>query len=79
MKVLVKHIHDEPAPPSRFASNIPPALDRLILDCLAKERDERIGSTDELVRRLAEIPCSNPWTAERAKEWWEYHKPGLFG
>ncbi len=79
MKVLVKHIHDEPPPPSRFAEAVPNELDRLVLDCLAKERDARIGSTDELVERLAEIPCSSPWTHERAKEWWAYHKPGLFG
>ncbi len=79
MKVLVKHIHDEPLPPSRLVEGIPPELDRLVLDCLAKERDERIGSTDELVQRIAEIPCPNPWTDARAKEWWAFHKPGLFG
>jgi serine/threonine-protein kinase len=79
MKVLTKHIYEEPPPPSRFADGIPPELDHLVLDCLAKERDERIGSTDELVHRLSDIPCSDPWTSERAKEWWGYHKPGLFG
>jgi serine/threonine-protein kinase len=79
MKVLVKHIHDDPPPPSRFAEAVPAELDRLVLDCLAKEREDRIGSTDELARRLAEIPCSSPWTNERAGAWWDYHKPGRIG
>jgi serine/threonine-protein kinase len=78
MKVLVKHIHDEPPRPSRFADGVPPELDRLILDCLAKKLDQRIGSTDELLQRLSEIPCPEPWADWRAKQWWEYLQPGRF-
>jgi len=69
MKVLVKHIHEEPPPPSRFVEGIPPEFDRLVLDCLAKERDDRIGSTDEIVERFGSIPCSNPWTDRQAKDY----------
>ena len=71
MKVLVKHIHDEPDPPSRIVGAVAADMDRLVLDCLEKERDKRIGSADELAERLASISCSNPWTPSRSRHWWE--------
>jgi serine/threonine-protein kinase len=71
MKVLVKHIHDEPDPPSRIVESVAADMDRLVLDCLEKERGKRIGSADELAEKLASISCSNPWTPSRARHWWE--------
>jgi serine/threonine-protein kinase len=71
MKVLVKHIHDEPDPPSRIVDGVAAEMDRLVLDCLEKERDKRIGSADELAEKLASISCSNPWTPSRSRHWWE--------
>ena len=73
MKVLVKHIHDQPPAPSQFVEGLAPEIDALVLDCLKKDREQRIGSTDELEERLSAISGSNPW---HAGEWWEAHKPG---
>jgi serine/threonine-protein kinase len=71
MQVLMKHVHDEPEPPSRSVPNTPPELDELILDCLKKEPAERVASADELDARLATIERSYPWSMEQAREWWE--------
>ncbi len=76
MKLLVKHIHDEPAPPSRFATGVPAELDRLILDCLEKDLEKRVGSADELDARLASVPTMVPWTSTLARAWWEHNRPG---
>ncbi len=73
MKVLVKHIHDQPPAPSQFVEGLAPEIDALVLDCLKKDREQRIGSTDKLEERLSAISDSNPW---HAGEWGEAHKPG---
>ncbi len=75
MQVLMKHVHDEPEPPSRYAPNTPPELDELILDCLKKEPAKRVASADELDAKLATVERSCPWSMEQAREWWESQAP----
>ena len=55
MEVLTKQVTISPAPPSTHAPAIPPALDLLILRCLAKEPGERPQSGGEVERALAAI------------------------
>jgi serine/threonine protein kinase len=76
MALVVRHAHTRPTPPSeRSELPIPPALDRVVLDCLSKNPNDRPQSAKELSRRLAEIAGSEPWTEERARAWWEAHEP----
>jgi len=76
MAVVVQHAHSEPTRPSeRSELSIPPTLDQLILDCLAKNPAERPQSARDLSRRLAEVDGVTPWTEERARDWWETHRP----
>jgi serine/threonine-protein kinase len=78
MAVVVHHAHTLPTPPSeRSELPIPPALDRLVMSCLAKSPAERPQSAKELSLRLAEIVGVSPWTDERARDWWETHQPTL--
>jgi serine/threonine-protein kinase len=62
-------------PSSKSEVPIPPALERLIMECLAKDPAERPQSARELSRRLGSIVTPNPWTDERAREWWAMHQP----
>jgi len=74
MAVVVHHAHTLPIPPSeRSELPIPPALDRLVLSCLAKNPAERPQSARDLSQRLAAIDGGSPWTDERAREWWDLH------
>ncbi|HEY6573161.1 MAG TPA: serine/threonine-protein kinase, partial [Candidatus Eisenbacteria bacterium] len=42
VRMMLQHIKSEPVPPSQMTEiNVPPELDRLILECLAKNPDER--------------------------------------
>jgi eukaryotic-like serine/threonine-protein kinase len=70
MQVLSKHLQTAPVPPSeRGAIDVAPALDELVMACLAKKPEDRPQSATELTRRLSAIDLP-PWTESQAKEWW---------
>jgi serine/threonine-protein kinase len=76
MALLLHHAHTPPTPPSaRTELPIPPALDHLVLSCLAKDPAERPQSARELSRRLAEVEGASAWTEDRARDWWARHHP----
>ena len=74
--MIAKHLHDEPVPPSRRTElAVPPELDRIVLDCLAKKAEDRPQSAAELSRRLAAVDAGE-WNEEKAKCWWQINRPG---
>jgi serine/threonine-protein kinase len=77
MAVIVKHVKEDPPPPSvRTELEIPGPVDRLVLDLLAKSPSDRPASAGELRRRLAGIRREiGPWTPEEAERWWSVHHP----
>jgi len=52
MDIMVKHLREEPVPPSTRWREIPPPLEAAILRCLKKDPDERYRSVAELLRDL---------------------------
>jgi serine/threonine-protein kinase len=50
--LMMAHVGEPPPPPSRHRPDLPPALEALILDTLAKDPDARPASCAELKRRL---------------------------
>jgi serine/threonine-protein kinase len=76
MAMIVQHAKTPPAPPSaRTELPIPPALDRIVMACLAKDPTDRPQSARELSRMLAQVDGGSEWTEERAREWWMEHQP----
>ena len=76
--MALAHVQERPVPPSeRSELDIPPALDSLILDCLAKNAADRPESAVELARCLATIVPQDAWTADTAHAWWELHRPAM--
>jgi serine/threonine-protein kinase len=76
LAIAVHHVQTVPAPPSAKSEEpVPPALDRLVMECLAKDPADRPRSARELSRRLRQIAIQTPWTEERARAWWEMHRP----
>jgi serine/threonine protein kinase len=54
LQTILKHLQQPPEPPSRFSDRaIPPALDELVLACLAKRPHDRPPTAADLSRRLA--------------------------
>src|SRR4029453_9190399 len=69
MGLLLQHAQTPPVPPSgRTKLPIPPALDDLVLACLAKDPAHRPQSARELSLRLAELEPRLPGSRERARE-----------
>lgn len=76
VKMIVEHVQAQPVPPSqRTEASIPPALDEIVLACLAKSPDDRPQSAAELADRLAESGLADGWTQADARAWWETHVP----
>jgi eukaryotic-like serine/threonine-protein kinase len=76
MALLMHHIHTPPvAPSARSGLPIPPALDNLVLSCLAKDPADRPQSAKALSLQLAEVEETEGWTQDRAREWWTAHHP----
>jgi len=73
---MMMHVQAVPdAPSSRTEQPIPAALDRLVLSCLEKDPARRPQSIDQLVQMLDACDVAEPWTADRARKWWEIHVP----
>ena len=69
-QVMAQHLQASPVPPSERAGiAIPPSMDQVVLDCLAKKPEDRPQSAAELERRLASLDVE-PWTPSQAHEWW---------
>jgi eukaryotic-like serine/threonine-protein kinase len=76
MGLLLQHAQKPPPrPSSRTEQPIPPALDDLVLSCLAKDPAKRPQSARELSLRLGEIDGASAWTQDRARDWWQAHQP----
>jgi serine/threonine-protein kinase len=77
MATIIQHAREEPIPPSaRAEEEIDAELERIILECLAKEPDDRPQSAQELSARLAEVDANlGAWSQARAERWWRAHQP----
>jgi len=54
IQTMFMHIQQEPVPPSQRTENpIPPALERLVLTCLAKQPEDRPASAADLAAGLS--------------------------
>ncbi|MBW2453729.1 MAG: serine/threonine protein kinase [Deltaproteobacteria bacterium] len=80
VEICAHHLHSEPVPPSmRAPGPVPSALERLILDCLAKDPADRPQSARELLDRLGadDELDEDSWTQELARAWWSAHRDEL--
>lgn len=74
LEMVVSHVTKTPVSPSlRAGVSIAPELEALTLRCLAKDPAERPSSAQELRQLLSQIPFAEPWSRQRAAEWWRVH------
>jgi serine/threonine protein kinase len=69
--ICLKHVSATPQPPSaRTDRPLCPALERLLLQCLAKSPADRPQDAADLLRLLDSCPVPGRWTAAEAARWW---------
>jgi serine/threonine-protein kinase len=76
MAVVLAHAKDTPVPPSQVAELfVPTSLDALVMKCLEKDPAHRPASARDLASELHACVLERTWTPERARHWWESHRP----
>jgi serine/threonine-protein kinase len=71
--VLIAHARDPVVPPSEIRPDIPADLERVVVQCLAKDPLGRLADAGSLERALAACACAGEWDQERAARWWWQH------
>ena len=70
VKVMIAHASQEVVPPREHNAAIPPELEEIVLRCLEKDPDHRYQDVATLQRALRELVLDDPWSSDRAHEWW---------
>ena len=79
MEICMKHVKETPLSPSaRTGKVFSPALEALLLRCLAKAPSERPNDAADLLCALESCTVDGQWTLSDAGRWWrERDKSGL--
>lgn len=73
--VCLQQLASAPVRPSKRAGReIDADLEELLLSCLAKNRDERPETANELIARLENCRAFNTWKTDDAQQWWDEHE-----
>ncbi len=71
MELAQRVLNDPPPPPSTLApGSVPEELDRLVVSCLAKRREDRPQSATALLEILETVASEHRWTQAQAAEAW---------
>ena len=68
---VMAHANEAPAAPTSLVPEMDPALDALVLACLAKDPAERPQSMAEVERALLDTGLDGRWTRAKSDKWWE--------
>jgi serine/threonine-protein kinase len=72
-EVVMFHITKMPPTPSeRLGAPVPRDLERVVLQCLAKDPADRFASVDDVARALAQCDSCGEWTSADARALWTH-------
>jgi eukaryotic-like serine/threonine-protein kinase len=71
-EVVGQTLHQSVTPPSERAPGpVPSKLERVLLACLSKAKEERPASASELLQQLRACDDVPVWSREDARHWWD--------
>ncbi len=74
LDTIFSHATTAPIPPSdRTEQEVPIELEKLILNCLEKEPENRPQSAAEVASQLVNCQLTEEWGPTQAAEWWKLH------
>jgi serine/threonine-protein kinase len=74
-RLALMHVRQAPELPSTRANRaVTPALEALVMQCLAKSPKQRPPTMAAVADRLAQCGAA-PWTSDQTNEWWDAHLP----
>ncbi len=74
VELMIDHVKTVPQRPSEASElEIPSTLEEIVMKCLQKDPANRFRNTRELMDAIRSVPFSDPWTWEKAEEWWSLH------
>jgi serine/threonine-protein kinase len=78
LELCTHHLNSAPESPSaRLGRPVTRDLESLLLECLAKRREDRPVSAHVLRDRLRSCAAAGRWTDARAAKWWELHRAAV--
>jgi serine/threonine-protein kinase len=76
LSMAAAHLQQAPDPPSRRAElPVPESLERVVMACLGKRREDRPQSAAGLATLLEACADVPPWTQADANQWWRLNRP----
>ncbi len=76
LELIIDHVKTVPSRPKDVSKQaIPEALDAIVMKLLEKDPNDRFQTAAELIAALQAVPLAQPWSQERAREWWSRHAP----
>jgi serine/threonine protein kinase len=77
IEICAQHLSAIPELPSSVTErHVNPDLERIIMQCLEKKRDDRPASGAEIAEQLQGLPI-DPWSQRHAAQWWETEGNGI--
>ena len=73
METCIKVLEEDPPPLAKAAQGVPSGLADLVMQCLARDPEDRPRDAREIVDRLDELAVHCPWSTADARDWWESH------
>ena len=76
VEIVAHHLHTIPTPPSQYGGRaVPPDLEAVLMQCLAKDPGARFRTARELAHQLGACAEATPWSLDRAAELWASFSP----
>jgi serine/threonine-protein kinase len=74
VELMIDHMRAIPSPPSQVTElSIPRDLEIIVMQCLSKDPNDRFQTAEEMELALRAIHFDEPWTQQKAREWWDLH------
>jgi serine/threonine-protein kinase len=70
VRLIASHLHETPQALHELLPNVPKDLERVVMTCLQKRREDRYQTAEELLKALNECESAYAWGREQAAVWW---------